>query len=159
MQLREGEEILKVYHHHPTPFIYQVIKVCFAAAPFYVALFALRAAFSIKWYIIFHLILFLILCVLITYLALIYWLDRLYVTNQRVVYVDYKYLTIKDDSAVYLKDIQDIQTKEHGLLSYFKFFDYGTFSLDTASSYIALTFEDAPNPESIRQFIYHIKNS
>jgi len=49
-------------------------------------------------------------------------------------------------------------TAEKGLLSYFSFFDYGQIRIDTASSHTTLTFEDAPNPEGIRQFIYHVRH-
>lgn len=158
MHLREGEEILKIYHHHPTPFIFDVVKVIAGFFPFYLGLFAAQNALSLKWYIILHLIIFFLFVLVVTYISLIYWLDRLIVTNLRVLYIDYKYLTVRDDSSILLDEITDIQTHEKGLLSYFWVFDYGVFAMDTASSYVALTFTEAPNPEGIRRFIYKVKN-
>ena len=73
------------------------------------------------------------------------------------VYIDWEYLTVRNEAEALLNDIQDVQTEEKGLLSFFWIFDYGTLRLDTASSYVTIEFFDAPDPEGIRKFIYHIK--
>ena len=159
MLLREGERILKVYHHHPTPFVFDVLKAIAGAFPFFLLLFFFQGVLSTKWFVILNLVVLGLFSLVVTYLALIYWLDKLVVTNQRIVYIDWKYLTIRDESEALLSDIQDIQSEEKGILAAFWIFDYGTFRLDTASSYVTLEFIDAPNPEEIRQFIYHIKNT
>ncbi len=159
MQLREGEKILKIYHHHPTPFFSHVLKVIFAFVPFFILLYLMSSILSSGLFFLIALILFFIFILIIIYVALIYWLDRLIVTNQRVLYIDYKYLTVREDAQAFLSDIQDIQTEEQGILAYFKFFDYGTLRLDTPSSYVTLTFVNAPDPEGIRQFIYQARKS
>ena len=158
MQLREEERILKVYHHHPTPFVFNILKAIAGAFPFFLLLFLFQGALSTKWFVILNLLVFALFSLVIVYLSLIYWLDKLVVTNQRVVNIDWKYLTIRDEAEALLKDIQDIQSEEKGILSAFSFFDYGVFRLDTASSYVTMEFIDAPDPEEIRQFIYHVKN-
>jgi len=86
-----------------------------------------------------------------------YWLDRLIVTNHRVVYIDWKYLTIRNEYGADLGDIQDIITKEKGFLAHFRMFDYGEFRLETASNRAIIVFVDAPDPESLRQFVYKLK--
>jgi len=93
----------------------------------------------------------------VIYVSLIYWLDKLIITDQRIVHVDWKYLTMKDEAEATLTDIQDVQTEEHGFLSALKLFDYGMVRLDTASSYVTMEFRNAPNPEGIRKFIFHIR--
>ncbi len=98
---------------------------------------------------------FILFCV---YLALIYWLDKIIITNLRIVHIDWKYLTVKHESEVMIADIQDIQTKERGFWSHFKIFDYGSIKIDSPSSYVTIRFTQAPNPEEIRQFIYHLRN-
>jgi len=158
MELREGEQILKIYHHHPTPFVFQILKAVLATLPFFFLLFILQTAFSSSAYVIAHLLVFAVFSLLVVYLSLIYWLDKLVITNLRIIHVDWKYLTIRDEAEALLDDIQDILTAEKGLLSYFSFFDYGQIRIDTASSHTTLTFEDAPNPEGIRQFIYHVRH-
>lgn len=154
MHLKEGETILRVYHHHPTPFVLDVLKVIAGAFPFYLVLFSLQGIIPTFWYVIVHIVIFVIFALVIVYVSLVFWLDRLVVTDQRVLFIDYKYLTKRDDSSVAYDEVSDILTKEKGLLSYFRIFDYGTFILDSPSSYISIIFEDAPNPEGIRQFIY-----
>jgi hypothetical protein len=100
---------------------------------------------------------FALFALIIVYVALIYWLDKLIITNHRIIYIDWKYLTVRDESEALLNDIQDIQTEEKGILSTFAIFDYGLLRLDTASSYITIEFFQAPDPEGIRKFIYHVK--
>ncbi len=157
MDLREGEQILKVYHHHPTPFIWRMIKLIVAAMPFFILLYWFKGMdFKFYWIIAFLIILFFVFAV--TYVSLIYWLDKLIVTTQRIVYIDWKYLTSRNEAEAFLNDIQDIQTKEKGIISTFRFFDFGQFRLDTASSHVTILFDDAPDPEGIRQFVYHVKN-
>lgn len=157
MDLREGEEILKVYHHHPTPFVVKILKFVCGFLPFYIALWALGSSLSSGWYLLSHIILFSIFGIVITYVSLTFWLDKLVLTNQRVIYIDYKYLTSSTQSYADLLDIQDITTKEKGVLAYFKMFDYGTFSVDTSSSSTIIEFPNAPDPEGIRRDIYHVK--
>ena len=106
-----------------------------------------------------NLVVFLIFSLVIVYLSLIYWLDKLIVTNLRVVHVDWKYLTVRDEQEALLEDIQDVKTHELGFLSYFRVFDYGRIKIDTASSHVTLEFIDSPDPEGIRRYIYHVRNA
>lgn len=159
MQLREGEVIKRVYHHHPTPFVFQVIKAILATLPFFLIVFWFQEAMTTTQYFLANFVIFLIFAALMTYLSLIYWLDKLVITNLRVVHIDWKYLTVRDEQEALLNDIQDIKTHEMGLLSFFRFLDYGRIKIDTASSHVTLEFIDAPDPEGIRRYIYHIRNS
>jgi hypothetical protein len=158
MQLREGEKIVKIYHHHLTPYLFDILKVIAVFAVLWTLVLGMRDVFSSGVFLIVNIALLGLFIAIDVYLGLIYWLDRLVVTNFRVIYIDYKYLTVKDESTADLKDIQDIITHEKGILSRFKFFDYGTLKLDTPSSYVTLVFPDAPDPEGIRQLIYKVRN-
>ncbi len=159
MKLGEGEQILKVFHHHPTPFVFDILKVIVGTFPFFLMLFLFQSAVSSKTYILLHLMVFLLFSLVIIYVSLIYWLDKLVITNQRVIYVNWKYLTVRDESEALLKDIQDIQTKEKGLLSVFWILDYGFVHIATASSAVTVEFLDAPDPEGLRKYIYHVRQS
>lgn len=157
MQLREGEKVLKVYHHHPTPFVFTMTKAVLYFVPFFALLYFFQEALSRMvqfWAIVVLLIIFSLLTI---YLALIYWLDKMVVTDQRIVYIDWKYLTVKKESEAMLHDIQEIRTHEKGILSHFWIFDYGDFILKTASSKITIVFDEAPNPEEIRRYVYHLR--
>ena len=157
MQLREDERIIKVFHHHPTPFVWDVMKVVFGTFPFFFLLFFAQSVLSTGWVIISHLIVIGIFILVIVYVSLIYWLDKLIITNQRIIHIDWKYLTVRDESEAFLKDIQDVQTEEKGILSALPMFDFGLIRLDTPSSYVTITFINAPDPESIRRYIFSLK--
>lgn len=158
MRLSEGEQILKIYHHHPTPFVYQLVKIIVGCIPFFFFLYLFAPFMSMKWFWIVHVVIFIIFGLIIVYASLLYWLDKLIVTNKRLLFVDWKYLTVRDESEALLHDINDIITLEKGFLSSFKMFDYGTVRVDTPASSVTITFVDAPNPEGIRQFIFHAKS-
>lgn len=158
MHLREGERILKIYRHHPTPFVLDIFKVMIGTFPFYLMLFLFQNVLSSAWYIIGHLIILGLFSLILVYLSLIYWLDKLVLTNFRVIHIDWKYLTVRNEAEAELDDIQDIHTEEKGVLAFLWVLDYGVLILDTASAHVTLRFEDAPDPEQIRRFIYHLRN-
>ena len=158
MHLREGEKILRIYHHHPTPFVFQLIKAFCVTIPFLLLVYIFQSALSTKALTITLIVIFLMFLLFCIYLALIYWLDKIIVTNLRVIHIDWKYLTVKHDSAVMIDDIQDIQTKERGFWSHFKILDYGSIKLDSPSSYVTIIFTEAPNPEGMRHYISSLRN-
>jgi len=157
MQLREGEQIIKVFHHHPTPFVYDVFKVILGSFPFFLILILFGPILSVKWAVILYFMVFTVFALVLTYVALIYWLDKLIITNHRIIHIDWKYLTMRDESEAFLTDIQDVQTEEKGILARFRVFDYGLLRLDTPSSYVTIEFFHAPDPENIRKHIFSLK--
>lgn len=157
MHLREGEQILKIYHHHPTPFVFNILKLILAALPFFAVLFIFKESFSMKWYVIANLILVFGFASVVVYMSFIFWLDRLIVTNHRIVYVNWKLLSIREEAEAFHHEIEEIKTKEKGVFSYFKFLDYGNITIETAAAHVNINFPDAPDPEGIRKFIYHIR--
>lgn len=157
MELREGEHILKTYHHHRTPFVFDLLKIIAGSFPFFLLLYLFGPTISSKAYFIAHIVIISIFVLILIYQSLIYWLDKLVITNQRVVHIDWKFLTIRKEYETELTDIQDIITREKGVLAVFRWLDYGTFRLQTASHASIIEFIDAPDPEGIRQFIYEHK--
>jgi len=157
MHLREDEQILKVVHHHPTPYVFLILKMVMVFFPFFFLLFFLQSLFSAKIYLLVHLFIIFIFSLIITYFSLIYWLDKLVITNRRVVYINWNGFLSRHESEAFLSDIQDVQTHEKGFLSYFWIFDYGDFVLETSASHISVRFKNSPNPEGIRRYIYHIR--
>lgn len=148
---------MKVFHHHPTPFILLMMKTVVAFLPFYVLLLFLSGTLSTSGKVIGHLVILGLFVLVVTYQTIVYWLDRLVVTNERIINIDWRYLTIRNESEALIKDIQDIKTKEKGILAHFNFLDYGSIKLETASSLVSIEFNNAPDPEGIRKFIYHVK--
>jgi len=157
MMLREGEKILRTYRHHPVPFVWQIIKALALMIPFYFFIYIFSSDLSPLWILLVHVSTLILFGLILLYLSLIYWMDKLIITDQRVVYRDYKYLTVSEESETFLNDIQDITTKENGVLAYFWIFDYGLITIETPASSVTIVFDNAPDPEGIRQLIFHMR--
>lgn len=157
MHLREDEHILKIFHHHPTPFVFDILKVIVATFPFFLVLFLFKETMSTKWFVLLHVIIFGLFAFAIVYMSVIFWLDKVVVTNERVIYINWKSLFIREEAEAFWAEIQDVKTQEKGFLSYFWVFDYGYFRIETAASHVTINFMDAPDPEGMRQFIYHVR--
>lgn len=157
MHLREGEQIIKIFRHHPTPFVYLILKTIGVTFPFFLLLYVFQGSLNGKTYYILLGAIFVLFTLIITYVSLVYWLDKLVITNERIVFINWKYLTVRNESEAFLNDIQDIQSHENGLFSYFWIFDYGYIIIETAAAHTTIEFLQAPDPEAIRQFIYHVK--
>lgn len=153
MKLQSNERIIKVFHHHPFPFLIQILKAIAASFPFFFLLYLLSPALSYNVIVIANLIIIGIFSLVILYLALIYWLDKLVITNKRAVHVDWIFLSKRIEGEALLYDIQDIHTQEKGFLSAFYLFDYGLIRLETASSKTTISFTEAPDPEGIKVFM------
>ena len=153
MQLQSGEQIIKIYHHHPFPFVMQIIKALGASLPFFFLLYLFSSAMKYEWIVIAVLAIMAVYTVIIVYLALIYWLDKLIITNKRIIHIDWKLLSQRDECEAFLYDIQDISSKEKGILSSLYLFDYGQIRLETAASKATVIFTEAPDPEGIKEFL------
>lgn len=88
-----------------------------------------------------------------------YWMDRFMITDQRVIFSDYKFITVRQESQASIKDIQDITTKENGVFSRLRWLDYGLLRIETAASVSSIIFDNAPDPEGIRHYIFEIRKS
>lgn len=153
MQLQREEKIIKIYHHHPFPFIIQIIKALGASLPLFFLLYLFSSVMKYEWIVITVLAIMAIYTVIIVYLALIYWLDKLVITNRRIIHIDWKLLSQRDEGEALLHDIQDISSKEKGILSKLYLFDYGQIRLETAASQATIIFTEAPDPEGIKDFL------
>lgn len=100
-----------------------------------------------------YIIVMFIFSLIFIYITLIYWLDRLVITNRRVVFIDWKYLSVKVEAETELKDIQDIVSRENGIFSLIPFLDFGTIKIKSASNKTAITFPQAPDPNGMKKFI------
>ncbi len=157
MHLSPDENILKTFYHHPLPLLGSVLGVAIASLPFFfVASFFQGVLNSKQMFTLYAGILALFLLVAI-YVSVLYFWDRLIVTNKRIVHVDWKGLFLSEEVEADLSDIQDIAIKQLGLLTSFSIFNFGTFQVATASAKASIIFKHASNPEEIRNFIYHIQ--
>lgn len=156
MILKENEQVIKVLHHHYTALFFRELKVVILSVPFFFIAYLLSFAVEFQVSLIVFSAIALIFAAVMLYDGLLYHLDRLIITNMRILYIDWKNPFSRSEHEAELNDIQDIETKETGILSFLPFFDYGDFILETASAHTIIKFNQAPDPEGIKHFIYHI---
>jgi len=154
MYLAKDERILKTYYHHYTPFLANLLKLFVATIPFYLLLYFMRDGFTFGVIMAVHLIIVFLFSLVAVYMTLVYWLDRLVVTNRRIIFIDWEYLTVKTEHESELKDIQDITSREKGIVALIPFFDYGELVIKTSASQTFIKFTEAPDPDGIKKFIY-----
>ena len=156
MHLNKNEEVVKVFHHHTTTVFVRIFKIILAGLP----------CFAMAYFISFFLVplhtiymyvgVGLLFAIVAVYDFTLYYLDRLIITNHRVIHVDWQGPFKRYEHEAEIADIQDIATRETGILSFIKIFDYGDFTLETAATHTTIRFYNAPNPEGIKHFIYHL---
>lgn len=156
MHLDANEVILKIFYHHYTPFIYRLLKVFGAAMPFYFLVYIFKDSFTFVQVFWLHILILMFFSLVVIYVTLVFWLDRLVVTNKRLIFIDWQYLTLKSEYETELKDIQDITSIERGVFSILPIFDYGTIKIKTSSNQTVITFIEAPNPNGIKKLIQQI---
>ena len=156
MRLSADERVLLVVYHHYMPFVFQILQLFMVTTPFYFFIYYLSPALSLKTAIILYLCLSVITLFIIAYLALIYWLDKLIITNKRVIFIDWKYLTVKVESEASLVDIQDVISIEKGVLTFLPMFRYGKLIIKTATQVANIEFPEAPRPSVLQKFIMRI---
>ncbi len=160
MHLQDNESIIKVFHHHPFPFVLRALGIGVASLPFFLVASFFSGVLTTSQMVMVYAGIGLVFGLVFAYVTFLYLADRLVVTNMRLVHAEWKSLFIRQENEVELNDIEDINTEEMGILSYFKIFDYGVFHIETAASSpeSAIYFRDATDPEGIKHFIYHLQS-
>ncbi len=159
MHLREHEETLRTIRRHITPFILMLVKILIVSVPAYAIALFIGQYLGAKFSVISILIISVFVGFFITYIAITYILDRLVITNQRVVFINWKSFWRREEFETELKDIQDIRSREKGFLASFRFLDYGLVEIETASSSTTVIFDNAPDPEGIRSYLSQLIRS
>lgn len=156
MKLMPHEQIMKVYHHDFLAFFIRGVKIWGASLPFFFMAAILSPLVSnlTAFYIYSGIIVLFAISHL--YDGLLFYLDTLIITNQRIVHLDwispFKYM----ETQAQLNDIQNIESEEKGFLSRFRLFDFGLFLVETASTKTVIKFEDAPDPEGIKFYVVNL---
>lgn len=153
MQLRHGEAILRTVKRHPTPFVFRVLKIALIALPFYVILFFVARKVEGEWILFLFAAVSFFIGIIIAINCLDYLLDRLIITNKRLIWINWKSLFKREVHEAELIDIQDIESREKGVLSKLKIFDYGFIEIETAASKTCIMFQDCPDPDGLKHFI------
>lgn len=153
MHLQEGEAVLRTVNRHLTPYWIRMIGIAAVAVPLYGLAFWFLSESNSNWpfWILAGLSIF--LGIVIATSSLDYLLDKLIITNKRVVWINWKSIFRRAEHEAEFLDIQDIDIVEKGILAKLNIFDYGFLEVETAASKTCIAFEDCPNPEEVKNFI------
>jgi uncharacterized membrane protein YdbT with pleckstrin-like domain len=156
MLFQENECCVKTYHHHPFAFFVRAIDYMVVSLPFFFVASFFSGVLSATQMMVVYLVIAAVFAFLLIYSLFFFYFDRLVITNRRIVHIDWEGAFRRFEHEAELNDIQDVGTVETGILSAIPFFDFGTFTLETASKNTTIVFRDAPDPEAIKHFIYHL---
>ena len=134
MHLSPDENILKKFYHHPLPLLGNILGVAIASLPFFFVASFFQGILNAKQMFALYMGIFALFLLVIIYISVLYFWDRLIVTNKRVVHVDWKGLFLSEEIEADLSDIQDIVIKQLGLLTSLPIFNFGEFQIATASA-------------------------
>lgn len=121
--------------------------------PFYVLLFFVYKLLGSGWSLLLFGFLSFFVGVIIGLVSLDFLLDKLVITNKRVVWVNWRSLFYREEHEVELIDIQDVEVQARGVLSKLPGFDYGLLVIETAASKTAIHFADCPDPDQVEHFL------
>lgn len=157
MQLFKDEAVIKISRHHPFPLVINVFKIAVVSLPFFFVASFFQGVLDSTAMIMVYLGVGAIFALLIAHQITIFRIDRLVITNERVVYINWKNLFTRKESEVAFENIQDINTIENGILAEINLFDYGLFKIESNSGDAPIVFKNANNPEGMKDFIYHLQ--
>lgn len=151
--MREGEIIQRIVKRHWTPFILKAAGIIFIAIPFYIVIYFFGRAIEGDWVYAAYAILSFFIGAAAALMSFDYLLDKLVITNKRVIWINWKSPIKKEEHETELLDIQDIETKEKGVLSKLRIFDYGLLEIETSATKTCITYTDCPDPIGLKHFL------
>tara|TARA_Y100001970_G_C14231477_1_gene858902 strand:- start:1282 stop:1614 length:333 start_codon:yes stop_codon:yes gene_type:complete len=89
-------------------------------------------------------------------MTLIYWFDKLIITNQRLIFVNWISITNVHEREINLKDVQDIASFERGLIRFIPFLSFGKIVIKSSAYKFDITFEEIGKANKVRTFITRI---
>ncbi len=156
MKLQPGENIIKIYHHDFLSFVFRSLKIWGATLPFFLLAYIFGQIMPVWMMVSTFAGIILLFALVNLYDFMMFYLDTLIITNQRLVHLDWISPFKYTENQAMLNDIQNIESEENGFLSRFPLFDYGLFRVETASTKTVISFDDAPDPEGIKFFVVNL---
>lgn len=147
--LKDGEEVIRIVRRYPGSLLFPaVLPVVFLFSPFFLLFPLLRLG-------IFGVLAFVALlavgCILLLRLIVLYSLNALVITNQRLIDVDQRGFFHREVSESTFDKIQDVSFSMKGVSQ--TLFRYGTLLIQTAGAQANLEIRYVQNPEHIQELI------
>jgi len=151
--------LLFIRKHMITNIKWVTISVFFLIFPFFAV--PLASLLSIPLfsfpaiYLIFFLLFYYLLAATYIYVNFITWYFNIsFVTNIRVVDIDFSNLIYKNIAATKLSLVQDVSFDQIGVIP--TFFDYGDVLVQTAGTMENFDFESSPQPENVVHIVHQL---
>jgi len=155
MILRKNEQVLHTVYHHFLPYVIRCIYFLVFASIFLLFIrFVVEFLPSYAFYL--YLATFLIYLLVFLNMTFIYWLDKLIITNQRLIYINWISITNVQENEINLKSIQDIGSFEKGLVRFIPFLSHGKIVIKSSAYKNDITFEEIGKANKVRTFITRI---
>jgi len=155
MILRKNEQILHTVYHHFFPYVKRLVLFSLFSILIFVLVRFLTLTFpAVAFYI--YLTFFVILVAVFLYMSFIYWMDRLIITNQRLIFINWISLTYVQENEIFLKDVQDIAAFESGIIRFIPFLSNGTVVIKSSAYKVDITFEEVGKASAVKTFINKI---
>jgi len=87
-------------------------------------------------------------------ISLDFLLDKLIITNRRVILEDWKNIFMRVQDEAKFEDIQDVETRENGVFARFKSLDFGSLKIETSASETSISYKNCPDPEGVKHKIF-----
>ena len=155
MILRKNEQVLHTVYHHFLPYLircFYFLIFMFIFLIFSRFLAEIFSDYSTLIYLFFGIVFILVFL----NMTLIYWLDKLIITNQRLIYINWISITNVQENEINLKSIQDIGSFERGLIRFIPFLSYGKIVIKSSAYKFDITFEEIGKANKVRTFITQI---
>ena len=155
MILKKNEQVLHTVYHHFLPYVIRCIYFFVFASIFLLFIrFVVEFLPSYAFYL--YLGTFLIYLLVFLNMTFIYWLDKLIITNQRLIYINWISITNVQENEINLKSIQDIGSFEKGLVRFIPFLSHGKIVIKSSAYKNDITFEEIGKANKVRTFITRI---
>lgn len=155
MILRKNEQVLHTVYHHFLPYVIRCIYFTFFSLITFVLIRFLVELFP-EFVTIIYLVSLVVFVLVFLYMTLIYWFDKLIITNQRLIFVNWISITNVHEREINLKDIQDIASFEKGLIRFIPFLSFGKIVIKSSAYKFDITFEEIGKANKVRTFITRI---
>ncbi len=153
MHIASDENIIATVKRHPTPYIIALIEALVAVIPIFGVAYLVTREISRTVMVTTLGVLFFIALVGFLIATLDYILDKLIITNKRVIWIDWKSLLKKQENELQLSDIQNVKTSELGVLSNLALFRYGRFEVESAASQTSIIFRQCNDPKTTKHIM------
>ncbi len=150
--LRKNEVHVSSYHHHFIPFLSQCVMAFIVLIPFYILLTVAEQYIPQKILIPLKIILIFVSLIFLLHISCNYWLDKLVITNQRAIHINWKNIFSKEIHDIELSEVDYISIKDMGIMDKIPFLNYGDLYIHGTSSSV-ITFKDVYKPHKVQYAI------